>query len=213
MPRSRAREESASLADPTLHVFDPQTQWTKFRGAGSLSPFNQAILRELTIWRDGAAQTEDVPPRTLVRDEILLDMARWPIETVDDLNRIKGLPRPVESKYGSQILQATQAAKKLPSEKWPALASYEPAPEEKFRADTLFIAAQSLAAGQGIDPALVASRQEIGEFYRIFLTGQTPENLRILRGWRRQAVGQTLLDLLHGKTRINLQWKDGHLQF
>jgi ribonuclease D len=216
LDQSRAdwvREESGSLADPSLHVFDPLTQWTKFRGAGALAPFNQAILRELTIWRDGAAQAEDVPPRTLVRDEILLDMARWPIETVEDLHRIKGLPRPVESKYGSQILQATQTGKQLPPEKWPALASYEPAPEEKFRADCLFIAAQSLAAGQGIDPALVASRQEIGEFYRIFLTGQTPENLRILRGWRRQAVGQTLLDLLHGKTRVNLQWKDGYLQF
>ena len=83
----------------------------------------------------------------------------------------------------------------------------------KIPADCLFIAAQSLAAGQGIDPALIASRQEIGEFYRVFLTGQTPENSRILRGWRRQAAGQTLLDLLHGKTRINLQWKDGLLQF
>jgi ribonuclease D len=216
LDQSRAewvREESASLADPALHVFDPQTQWTKFRGASALPPFNQAILRELTIWRDGAAQTEDVPPRTLVRDEILLDMARWPIESVEDLNRIKGLPRPVESKYGSQIVQATQAAKQLPPEKWPALATHEPAPEEKFRADCLFIAAQSLAAGQGIDPALVASRQEIGEFYRVFLTGQIPENSRILRGWRRQAAGQALLDLLHGKTRINLQWKDGQLRF
>ena len=116
-------------------------------------------------------------------------------------------------KYGSQIVHATQAAKQSPPEKWPALATYEPAPEEKFRADCLFIAAQSLAAGQGIDPALVASRQEIGEFYRIFLTGQIPENSRILRGWRRQAVGQTLLDLLHGKSRINLQWKDDHLRF
>jgi ribonuclease D len=207
------REESASLADPSLHVFDPRTQWTKFRGAGTLPSFNQAILRELTIWRDGAAQIENVPPRSLVRDEILLDMARWPIETVEDLSRIKGLPRPVESKYGLQIVDATHAAKQLSPEHWPALVNHEPAPEEKFRADGLFAAAQCLAAGQGIDPMLVTSRQEIGEIYRVFSNGTVPENSRVLRGWRRQAVGQTLLDLLEGKKRISLQWKDGSLQF
>jgi ribonuclease D len=207
------REESASLTDPSLHVFDPQTQWTKFRGAGGLPPMNQAILRELTIWRDGAAQTENVPPRTLMRDEILVDMARWPVENVEDLNRVKGLPRPLEAKYGSQMVEATLSAKKMPQEKWPSLATYEPGPEEKFRADSLFIAAQSLAAAQGIDPALVMSRQEIGEFYRVWAGRQVPENSRILRGWRRKAVGERLLELLHGNAQINLQWKEGQLQF
>jgi ribonuclease D len=208
-----AREESAALADPALHLFDPQTQWTKFRGAGALPPVNQAILRELTIWRDGAAQTEDVPPRTLVRDEILLDMARFPVETIEELNRIKGLPRPVETKYGPQMVHATQAAKSSPPEHWPAFANHEPASEEKFRADCLYIASQCLSAAQGIDPALVTSRQEIGEIYRGFSSGEVPGNSRVLRGWRREAVGQALLDLLHGKSRISLQWKDGSFQF
>jgi len=207
-----AKEESAALADPSLHVFDPQTQWIKFRGASALPPLNQAILRQLTVWRDAAAQTEDVPPRTLLRDEILLDMARWPVESEQELSRIKGLPRPIESKYGAQIVEATKLAKASPPDHWPNLTVNEPSPEEKFRADCLFIAAQGLAAGQGIDPALITSRQEIGEFYRIFTSGKIPENSRILRGWRRQAVGQSLLDVLHGKSHIALHWKDGKLQ-
>ena len=208
-----AKEESASLTDPSMHVFDPHTQWTKFRGANALSPQNQAILRQLTIWRDGAAQTENVPPRTLVKDEILLDMARWPIEKIEDLHRIKGLPRPVEAEYGEQIVRETAAAKASPQKEWPSLASYEPAPEEKFRADALFFTAQCLCAGQGIDPALVTSRQDIGEMYRVFASGEVPENSRVLRGWRREAVGQKLLDLLAGKASIKFEWKEGCLRF
>ena len=204
-----AKEESASLADPALYVFDPKTQWMKIRGAGALPPLSQAILRELTLWRDRAAQSEDVPPRSLARDEILLDMARSPIDAVEDLNRVRGLPRPVEAKYGAGIVQATQTANSLPPDQWPDLPVYEPAPEEKFRADALFYAAQCLCAGQGIDPNLLTSRQEIGEFYRIHSSGQTPEDLRILRGWRRQAVGERLLALLRGQTPVTLQWIDG----
>jgi ribonuclease D len=204
-----AREESASLADPALYVFDPKTQWMKIRGAGALPPLNQAILRELTRWRDRAAQSEDVPPRSLARDEILLDMARSPIDAVEDLNRVRGLPRPVEAKYGAGIVQATQTAKSLPPDQWPDVPIYEPAAEEKFRADALFYAAQCLCAGQGIDPSLVTSRQEIGEFYHIHLSGRIPDDLRILRGWRREALGQRLLALLNGQTPVTLQWIDG----
>jgi ribonuclease D len=207
-----AREEAAALADPALHVFDPQTQWIKFRGAGALSPLNQAILRQLTIWRDGAAQEENVPPRSLIKDEILIDMARWPAETVEDLHRVKGLPRPVESKYGPAMIDAIKKAKALPSESWPALINYEPTPEEKFRADSVFFAAQALCAAQGIDPALVTSRQEVGELCRLLFNNQKADSLRILRGWRRQAVGQPLLDLLYAGKPINFLWKDNALK-
>jgi ribonuclease D len=207
-----AREESESLVDPSLHVFDPETQWMKIRGAGMLPPVNQAILRELTTWRDSAASAEDVPPRTMVKDEILLDMARDPIESVANLSRVKGLPRPVEAKYGEAIVAATKKAKSLPSGEYPTIPIHEPSPEEKFRADSLFYAAQCLCAGQQIDPNLVTSRQEIGELHRLLAAGKDPSKLRILRGWRRTAVGQKLLDVFVAKTQFTLQWKDGSLR-
>jgi ribonuclease D len=207
-----AAEESAALADPALHVFDPQSQWMKIRGAAMLPPVNQAVLRELTNWRDGAAAAEDVPPRTMVKDEILMDMARNPIDAVADLTRVKGLPRPVEDKYGDAILAATNKAKSLPAESYPTIPIYEPAPDEKFRADSLFYTAQCVCAAQQIDPNLVTSRQEIGEVYRLLAARQDPGKLRILRGWRREAVGQKLLDIHAGKDGFSVQWDEQGLK-
>jgi ribonuclease D len=202
-----AREESESLADPALHVFDPKGQWQKIRGAGQLAPVNQAVLRELAIWRDHAASVEDIPPRSLVKDEILLDMARSPIEKIEDLSRVRGLPRPVESAHGQGVIDATKKAQSLPADELPAIASFEPSPDEKFRADSLFYLAQCLSAGQGIDPALVASRQEIGELYRLLAAGEDAGRLRILRGWRREAVGQKLLDIHSGRGQLSAAWQ------
>lgn len=204
-----AKEESAALADPSLHVFDPAGQWMKIRGGVALAPVNQAILRELTIWRDRCAREEDVPPRSLVRDEILLDMAREPIGSVEQLSRVRGLPRPVETKYGAGIVEATTAARALPADRLPSATVYEPLPEEKFRADALHYAAQSLCAGQGIDPMLATSRQEIGEFYRLHLAGKSLENLRIMSGWRKEAVGGRLVELLRGEASLSVRWKNG----
>lgn len=207
-----AMEESAALADPALYVFDPGTQWTKIRGAGVLPPRNQAVLRELTIWRDESAKAEDVPPRSLLKDEILLDMARSPIEAEEDLARVKGLPRPVEAKYGAGIVQATQRARDLPQEQLPVMKNYDPAPEEKFGGDALFYATQCLCAAQGIDPSLVTSRQEIGELHQIFIAEQKPPDLRVLRGWRREAVGERLLDLMRGRGGLSVEWANGILR-
>jgi ribonuclease D len=194
-----AKEESAGLTDPALYEFDPETQWTKIRGANMLPPRNQAILRELAIWRDQSAKAENLPPRSLVKDEILLDMARSPIDSESELPRVKGLPRTVEAKYGAGIVQATSQAKNLAEDRLPMIPNVEPTPEQKFGADSFFYAAQCLCAAQGIDPALVTSRQEIGELHRALAAGNhSPTHLRVLRGWRREAVGQRLLDLMNG---------------
>ncbi|MGD0539928.1 MAG: HRDC domain-containing protein [Tepidisphaeraceae bacterium] len=207
-----AMEESASLADQALYVFDPQTQWIKIRGAGTLSPRSQALLKELTIWRDQAAKAEDVPPRSLLKDEILLDLARSPVEAEADLARVKGLPRPIESKYGAGIVQATLRVRNLPQDQLPAMRGYEPSPNEKFAADALFYAIQCLCAAQGIDPSLVASRQEVGELHRLLSAGRDASDLRILRGWRREAVGNRMLELLKGQGELSLSWCDGILR-
>ena len=77
--------------------FDPESQYLRVRGASTLAPQGLAILRELTIWRDTAAQEEDVPPSTLLKDEILLEMSRNPIRAKEKFQRVRGLPRPSRS--------------------------------------------------------------------------------------------------------------------
>ncbi|MDP9175011.1 MAG: HRDC domain-containing protein [Planctomycetota bacterium] len=203
-----AMEESAGLAEPSLHRFDPDSQFLKLRGAGALPPRNLAILRELTICRDECAQQDDVPPRTFLKDEILLDLARAPVDSVEGLARVRGLPRPAETAHGAQLIAAIARGKNLPADQLPEIRSHEPTPQEKFRADALCFTAQSLCAGRQIDPNLATSRQEIGELYRQASSDNVDPELRILRGWRRSAVGEHILGLLKEEVELSLRWKE-----
>jgi ribonuclease D len=207
-----AAEESESLADPSLYTFDPETQYLKIRGASALVPRNQAVLKALTVWRDQASQQENIPPRTMLRDEILLDMARQPVLATSGLSRVRGLPRPVEATYGTQLVEVTKTALALPPEECPNAMNYEPTPPEKFRADALCFAVQCLCAGRRIDPNLVACRQEIGDLLLAWRSGTDPSHLRILRGWRNKAVGEHLLALLKGESGFSVRWADDALQ-
>lgn len=208
-----AEAACAEQCEMSRFEFDPQQQYLRVRGAGSLPPRNLAILRELTVWRDGAARAANVPPRAFLRDEIMIDLARNPIRSLDKLSRVKGLPRPVESEYGGQIVQMTEQALGLPEEELPVARDPEQTPPDKFRTDALWAAAQALASGQGIDIAVAASRQEVNEFY-LHLTdpGRAATPHRLLSGWRKEALGDALRGLLASKNRIEFSWVEAALR-
>jgi ribonuclease D len=210
-----ARMECAAQCDPSLYGFNPDAQYLRVRGAGSLQPRNLAILRELTIWRDGAARKHDVPPRSCLKDEILIDLARSPVKKVEHLAKVRGLPRPIEAADGPAIVEATARALELQSPDLPSARDYEPLPADKFRSDALCNLAQCLCAARGIDPALVGSRQDFSEFYHLLQTGTSTDYLessKLLNGWRREAVGQPLVDAVNGDRTFGFKWSGNTLR-
>jgi ribonuclease D len=206
-----AAQECDAQCDVGLYRFDPETAYLRVRGAGSLQPQGLAVLKQLVIWRDGAAKQHDVPPRAFLKDEILVDMSREPVKGVDRLARVRGLPRPVEQAHGAEMVEATRRGLATPVAEMPESRSIEETPTDKHRADALWAVTQCVCIGRKIDPDLVSSRQEIGRLYRQLLAGREPSDLRLLSGWRREAVSNTLLDLIEGNACVELSWRDGAL--
>jgi ribonuclease D len=205
----QARQACDELCRAEQYRFDPDTSVHRVRGSSSLSGSGLAILRELVIWRDATAREEDVPPRALLKDEILIDLASSPVKVVEKLARVRGLPRPIESDRGHEIVAATLKALATPAGSAPHGRSYEPTPTERFRADALWAAAQSICTGRSIDPNLVTSRQEIGELARALAAGRGVDDLRVMGGWRRGVLGQALVDLVEKSGQIKLSWNGG----
>ena len=147
-----------------------------------------------------------------MRDEILIDLARNPIRSVDKLARVKGLPRPVEVAHGSEIVDATARAIAIPPTDLPQTKQREETPVEKFRADALWCAIEALCFGQGIDPSLVANRNEIGQLHRHLTCGEDPGDIRVLKGWRREAIAEPLLALVQRDATATLRWERDSLK-
>jgi hypothetical protein len=154
------------MCQPAQYRFDPDVQWLRIKGAGSLDAKHAGVLRQLVVWRDQAARETDVPPRAFLRDEILIDMARSPIRSVDKLERVKGLPRPVEAQYGHAIVEATTRGLAEPPTNMPDAANQEPPPTDKYKADALLAAAPGDRVRQGDRPG--PGRQP-GGFHRAVL--------------------------------------------
>jgi hypothetical protein len=63
-----------------------------------------------------------------------------------------------------------------------------------------------------VDTAVVTSRQECGEFYRILASGADPSESRFMKGWRREALGQPLAEFFRGASRLKCSWAGGVLR-
>jgi ribonuclease D len=207
--REWAHLECQALCNPVQYGFNPKTHYLRVRGGNSLPPRQQAVLQQLTIWRDGCARAHNVPARTFLKDEILVDLACSPVKSIDKLDRVRGLPRPVEQAHGDEIVTATAKGLATPVGDLPVNREVELSPQQRFRADALHAAFVCLCAGQSIDPGLVASRQEVGDLFRAVTSGEQVEDHSLMTGWRKEAAGRAMIDLLNGKLALQLEWDGG----
>lgn len=191
-----ALAECQTLCEPTVYRFDADVQVRKIRGGSSLTARQLTTLRDLLIWRDSAGRTIDVPPRALVKDDILVDMARKPIRQVEDLDAVRGLPRPVEIEHGQDILDATRRSLARGESELIKPDRHEETPEERFANETAHALLQAICFDRGIDPAIVASRNDVAQWMRARRAGQDPQTIDLEQGWRASLIIEPLLKRL-----------------
>ncbi|MEM6561052.1 MAG: ribonuclease D, partial [Planctomycetota bacterium] len=105
---SFAQAEADALCSVAHHSFDLDDATGRVKSAGSLTPAQRQVLRELVAWRDGAARANDLPPRAFVKDEVLISISRKRKIKASDLGGIKFMPRPVAQDFGDEIVAAWQ---------------------------------------------------------------------------------------------------------
>ena len=121
------------------------------------------------------------------------------------MQRFETSPGPWENDQGQEIIELTRRGLDAGVDHIPTK-PVEPSPSQRFAADALWAAVQALAVGRSIDAALITSRQEIGELYRHLAAGTDPSELRLMKGWRREAIGGELVRLFAGEVRYAMSW-------
>ena len=68
---------------------DPLDRYQRIRGWDNLKPRQAAILRDLAAWREAEARRRNVPRGRVIRDEVLLQLARHPPRNIDELRGLR----------------------------------------------------------------------------------------------------------------------------
>ena len=172
---------------------DPRQQFRRLKGTGRFTALDLAVLRELAAWREEEARHKDFPRSHILSDKILLHLARRKPQSPAVLNTIKGLSDKKIHQYSNIFLHLIEKGLSVAETERPHALEH-PLDKRPFRAQlSSALAYMREKSVQGeIDPPLVATRSEVE---KLVIEGQqaTPERHRLLRGWRREFLGDELL--------------------
>ena len=191
---------------------EPQERYQRIRGWETLKPKGAAVLRELAAWRETEARRRNVPRGRVMRDEVLLQLARHPPKSVNDLRGLRGVHSSEIDRHGGQLLVSITSALALPPSAWPEVPSErKPDPESTGIVELLQAVLKARAAEEGIASTMIATSadlQTLAEHKQNRATLDVP----ILRGWRRQLAGDLLLQVLDGAVTISVDKTSGALR-
>ena len=179
-------EEMQRILVPQTWTVEPSDAWKRVRGAQRLDGKQKGCLRELAAWREWTARKRDLARVFVISDDVLLALAKEP-----DMKR-KEFDQLVSRKLQRKLWQTLQQARNAP----PTPAS--PHQNQKQRREmgqqlqALAEIVRIVAADLKINPELLANRTMLEEL----LTKQPQAT--VLKGWRRNCVGNTLLGTLNG---------------
>jgi ribonuclease D len=200
---SWAREEFGRLARAAApDAPAAEDKWRKLRGLGALDRRRLAVVRALYAWREETAARVNRPARTVVRDDLIVEIARRNPTRERDLSSVRGLSkRDLEA-----IVQIVVAARTLPIEECPEPPERDQDPPQvTLTASLLTAVLGDVCARIRLAPNLAASSQDVKRVVRAKFAGEPPPEDGVLtQGWRGEHLLPELTAVLDGRRAVRI---------
>lgn len=189
------------LKDPELYLVSPEKAWLKIKGKNKLTGRQLSIVQALCEWRERTAQAEDRPRSWLMRDDLLLELAKLQPDTVNALANVRGINERTVNRYGKMICQLIAEAKQRP----PIPLNEKGRPARKTQQqeailDILTALVRVRAEENSLNPAILATRKDLE-----VLLFNDDDDCPLLHGWRFSMAGRELVGLLKGDFLIGIE--------
>lgn len=190
----------ADLEDPSHYEQDPYDRFRRLRRVNQLTGRHLAMAREVAAWREEQAIRRNVPRKWVLSDEQVVEVCKREVRTIDDLFMIRGVRNRVSTRDARSLVERMRKAAALPKAQWPVLdRAVKSERNVDAEVDLMNALVRLRARENDIAMQTLASHSDLCQVAR----GHT-EDVAVLRGWRREIVGEDLLDLLAGRLSLRL---------
>ncbi|MDG2206604.1 MAG: ribonuclease D [Pirellulales bacterium] len=204
--RSWLQEEMQSWIEQVQESHE-RKQWRRVSGISGLSRRNKAIVRELWFWREKTAEKRNLPVRRVLRDDLIIELAKHPTTDSDQITSIRGMDRGDLRKVIPEIAACVKRGLELPENELPkSQKRRELPPQLNMLGQLLSSALQSICHKSQLATSIVGNPSDVRELiaYRLGVQDSLPAPA-LTRSWRAELVGQLLDDLLAGKVAVHIE--------
>ena len=180
--------------------------WRRVSGNAGLKPRQLAVVRTLWQWRDAEAHRRNKPARYVLRDDLIIEMARRATAVPAQILSVRGMERGDLRRRVDELSDAVRQALELPEDQLPKPIRRERTQEYSVLGQFLFAALGSLCREAELAPALVGTPSDIRDLIAYNAKEVKPATHvpRLARGWRAGFVGRLFDDLLAGKVAVRV---------
>jgi ribonuclease D len=199
-------EEETRQRQEDLGEFESSESWYRISGIQALSGNSLSIVRGLWNWRDAKAKERDVPPRKILRDDLLIELARRGTSDIRRMSSLRGMEHRHTKQYLPELAKTVEESLKQPPPIWPKKNRYGKGQPAGMLTQFLSAALAYICRTKRIAPAIVATSDDLRDFVKYRLDSQNdnspPPSLTV--GWRAEIVGKELDELLNGSLAMVL---------
>jgi ribonuclease D len=196
-----AREESRAL-EASSDERDLDEVYRRLPKIDRQRPRARAVARELVEWRDAAAREADRSVPSIMADHVLVELARRRPAGRGELGDIRGLPEATLHRRHRELLAAIAAGE----ERQPPESAGAAPPPDPLGAPAVALASALLrhrSHESGVAAQLIATQPELTRLVDDVRRG-VESRARVLTGWRRELLGDELLELLAGRLTLSV---------
>jgi ribonuclease D len=182
--------------------------WHRLPKLHKLQPREMAVVRELSLWREAEAARRNKPPRRILRDDLVLELARRQPKSIDDLFATRDMNRGDLRKSAEAVVACIERALAMPEADLPQPprpAGIEIDSDEHVVGQLLGIALLNQCAALNVAKTLVGTSADLRDLVRWHQRGRkSGPPPRILQGWRATVCGDLLRDVLIGNIALRV---------
>jgi ribonuclease D len=197
-----ANEEFASFVKWQSADDTAVERWRKVKGSGALNRRELAVLRAVYDWRLGVAERQDRPARSVMRDDVLLEVAKRGARTPDDLASLRGIP----PREFENVQRAVREANRIPAAELPEkIETEQDPPQVGVLGSLLTVVLNDVCDRLKLAQSLVCSQQDLKDLVRSKQAGgKLPADSPFHDGWRKEAILPHLERILDGGLAVRV---------
>jgi ribonuclease D len=183
--------------------------WSRLPGVQGLVGQQLAVVRELWMWRDQRALRKNMPSRRVLRDDLLVELARRGSADPRKISHVRGLHHAGLQRFLPEISACITKGMKSepPCAPW-FYSQRRPRPPALLQ-QFLSAAMGYLCRSHQISPAIVGTSDDVGQLASYWLADSKlpdddPGLPNLLKGWRGELIGQPLYEIYCGRKTLRV---------
>lgn len=182
-------------------------RWRKVSGISGLGARELSIVREVWHWREDEAARRDWPPKRVLRDDLIVELARRRSADPKQITAVRGMERGDLRRFLPELSRRVEQALAAPLDELRGGPRRDASPQLNMIAQFLASALTSCCRAQQVAASLVGTAEDVRELINFRLFDETARDGQppvLTQGWRAELVGQLLDDLLSGRVAIRI---------